>query len=101
MHVYELRNWSVVTNQNGYLAPELAKAYLSGEVKNNPNFHDGEKIVTTRIIKAVGRFITTKSGSIYELVGAPSENYLNWLQENNLRYDKHNPVKMIGVDKLN
>jgi hypothetical protein len=37
----KLENWSITTEQDPYLAPELKRNYLQGNVYGNSNWPDG------------------------------------------------------------
>lgn len=47
---YVLKNWSLIANPLGvYRAPETISLSAQGEVFNNPNFKEGERITTSTI----------------------------------------------------
>lgn len=95
---YQLKNWSVVQSPNGdpYLPPEMFGIYLAGEIYGRGGrFVDGKKVWTSRVVSVNGRMITTKSGSVYELVGDPEPEYLAFLKEIDKEYDPINPIKVI------
>lgn len=75
-------------------APEL-KAPLVVGVRSS----DGEKIITSQIVKAVGTRITTKTGSVYEL-GRPERGFLEHLRSIGHRFDPRQPIKL-PVSRLN
>ena len=54
--IFLLDNWKQVADR------------LHGNVFNNPKFASGEYIVTSRIISQNGHYVTTQSGSIYQLI---------------------------------
>jgi hypothetical protein len=66
-----LENWSVTSNANRYVAPEIMHYYLQGNVFGHPNFEDDTFVVTSRIVeindKDTYKEVITKSGSVYEL----------------------------------
>jgi len=85
-----LENWSLVmTENNPYLAPELAVTRLNGNVYGHDNFDDGTR-VSTSIIKylsikdKVAHTLYTK----YEL-GEVSEDYLKWLNDNGYKLEDY------------
>ena len=87
--MYLLNNWSVVcTNNNPFTAPECLKIQLLGFRDNDPH-----KIITSSIVSAEGRLITTKSGSKYYLVDINKE-YLSWMKNNGYNFDRDNPIKL-------
>jgi hypothetical protein len=62
-----LNNWSVVSDPDPYLAPELRTRCLQGIVYGHPLHHEGTRITTSPIV-SIDPFeetITTKSGSVY------------------------------------
>lgn len=67
----KLKNWSVTSNNNGFMAPEMMKFYLQGNVYGHPRFNDGDPVTTSRIIeindKGDYKECITRSGSVYEL----------------------------------
>jgi hypothetical protein len=79
-----------------YLPPEAFGIYLAGEIYGRGGrFVDGKKVTTSRVVSVDGRMITTKSGSVYELVGDPESGYLDFLKEIGKEYDPINPIKII------
>lgn len=64
-----MENWAVVRDYDPYMAPELCKTRLQGTVYGHPKHDDGKVLVTSSIqkIDPVGRTVTTRSGSVYEL----------------------------------
>jgi hypothetical protein len=63
-----LENWSVVFSETDpYLAPELQKIALHGNVYGHPRFDDGSSVTTSTIKELRGELIITNSGSEYEL----------------------------------
>ncbi len=62
-----LENWVVTFRQEDpYRAPE-AKQCLHGNVYGHPDHLDGEEVTTSRIVATDDKFVTTSSGSKYEL----------------------------------
>jgi len=105
---YQLKNWAVVYKDwDGYTAPEAMKLYLSGEVYGRPpresdgkEFPDGKRVWTSSVKEVNGRLITTRSGSVYELVGDPEPGYLEFLKEIGRVYDPANPIKVIKANDV-
>lgn len=66
-----LKNWSVFSEDNEYLAPELRSYRLQGNVYGHPKFNDGDPVSTNRIVKITDKGtykeVVTQSGSVYEL----------------------------------
>lgn len=97
--MYKMKNWSVVLgSRNYYLAPELDYLALAGEIFDHPKFDDGSYVTTSPIVSSDGLKISTKSNSVYLLDGEPSQEYKEYLKENNISYNPENPItfKEIG-----
>jgi hypothetical protein len=85
----KLENWSVVKPiEDPYTPPELIPERLAGEVYGDNNREDGTRIVSSAIVSAEGRIVTTASGSTYEL-GEPEERYVQWCRDEGV----HVPTK--------
>jgi len=100
--MYALKEWSVLfTNrmEDPYKPPEIYTRCISGKVYGNPNFNDGDEVVTSKIHKVQGRIVITHSGSVYELVGDPSDDYLEFMKEIGVPYDEDNPIQVIKRKK--
>lgn len=70
-----IENWSIIAgDSNPYLAPEMRRRYIFGNVFGHPKFSDGKSIRTSHIIGIEGQYVLTKSGSRYEL-GNPHPDY--------------------------
>ena len=81
-----LENWSITTDcQNEFLAPELMKKKLHGNVYNHPNFADGTPVSTSTLkeFDYENRIAKTRSGTEYEL-GEIDKSYEKYLEENNI-----------------
>ena len=78
-------------------APEVRETYLEGDVFGHPKHKDGKRIITSSIIKSEGRFVTSKTGTVYEL-GFLKPDYKEFLEKNNYPFDEENPIKL--VDKI-
>lgn len=89
-----LENWSTTSFESPYTPPERRKVRLQGIVTGHPKKADGTSIVTTSIRESVGRQVTTRSGTVYDL-GEPAPEFLQWLKDNGREYDPVNPVKVI------
>lgn len=90
----QLSNWSVsIGSTNPYIPPEMVGIKLMGIVQGHPIKRDGHHVLTSRVVHVDGRFITTKSGTIYELIGDPCKDYLDFLQRTNDVYDPINPIR--------
>ena len=92
----KLESWSIESYpSNGYTPPELCVPVLRGIPDRHP--HKPEKDVTNRyirttcIIKANGRKITTRSGTIY-LLGSIDSEYKKWVKKYNPKWDWRNPI---------
>lgn len=89
----ELKNWAVITNDNGYTAPEAIVKQLSGYVYGHSKFLDGQHVVTSKIIDVNGRVVKTTSGSFYVLE-EPHPSYLKFLDKNNIKYSPDIPISL-------
>jgi hypothetical protein len=89
----QLEDWSVQSDGDDFVAPELKTKYLIGAAVDHPRFPNGRRVATTRIVHAVGRIARTQSGSVYKL-GKPDEKWLEWLRKHKLPFDPENPIKV-------
>lgn len=88
-----IREWAVRPGTDDpYMPPEHMGIRLSGKVYGHPEFRDGSKVDTSRIVSVEGRTITAESGRIYVLEGEPESEYLKWMKDNNRTYDPVNPI---------
>ena len=88
--IYHLYRWRVINAYNDpYRAPEANPKCLAG-------YRDKERkaVMTSAIVKAEGRQITTYSGSVYILEDMDPD-YRQWLEKNNLSFDPESPLKII------
>ena len=91
-----LDNWSVTCSFDPYKAPEQLTSHLRGFVKDHPKLGDSE-ICTSRIEKVDGRFVQTRSGSIYYL-GNIDKKYRKFLKQIRPNWDHRHPITEIGVN---
>lgn len=86
--VKRIERWSTELCPNQpYLAPELHDhLHLAGII-------DGKEKLTSRIVKANGRTVTTKTGTVYEL-GDPRPEFAAWCAERGEPIDPQQPVKV-------
>ena len=86
-----IENWSFVfKGDDAYMPPELSKQALHGEVYGHHRCEDGKSVLTSSVVHADGRKITTSSGTVYEL-GKPHEEYSRWCEERGRPIDPDNP----------
>jgi hypothetical protein len=71
--VYLIEDWKLVSCMAA-VSPEEAYARIDGNVFNNPNFQEGDPVITSVIEYAEGELICTRSGSKYQL-GNPLPSY--------------------------
>ena len=94
-----LENWDVGTDErlvidNPYMPPEMFPLSAEGNVYGSDEYEDGEKIVTSMIIKMEDSHIYTKTGSIYKL-GEPDKEYVEWCKEKGCHVPtKEEPIKV-------
>jgi len=94
----QLTEWSVghvSGKSDAYRAPEQGGLVLRGRAQGHPKHRDGRRVMTSHIVKVNGRTITTVSGSVYELVGDPEPQYLEFLESIGKKYDRDNPIKVV------
>ncbi len=94
--VYRLRNWSTCggANANPYAAPEQLSLHLQGEVYGNPNFPDGDHIITSAVDSSERRLVTTRSGSKYLLDGDPDPMFAQAMEDSGYVLDLNDPIKI-------
>lgn len=63
----KLENWSIVSTEDPYKAPEQRLARLHGTVFGHSRFDDGETITTSPVVEQKDGIVVTQSGSRYEL----------------------------------
>lgn len=88
----QITEWGAYAAGRPWDAPECCGIFVGGRT-----IDDGGKptnINTSRVVASDGRFVLTRSGSVYELVGAPSPDYLVWLSEQGLTFDPAQPIKV-------
>jgi hypothetical protein len=76
-----IENWSLITDDNPYLAPEQRKVRLRGDVIEHPRLGYANDVQTSSIKDVEGHIVKTSSGSVYQL-GEPSPEYVKWCQDN-------------------
>lgn len=79
-----------------YTAPEQLQPRLQGRVEGHLWFKDGDSITTSSIVSVDGRIVTTKSGSIYQLMEV-NPVYKDWVAKNrpDIQWDDENPIRII------
>lgn len=90
-----IETWSVEYRGTPYLAPEAFRRCLVGTAYGHPERAAGHEVMTSPIVSAKGRLVTTASGTIYEL-GEPSPAYLAWLKGKGIAFDPEAPIKVEG-----
>lgn len=90
-----IEQWAVVEDADPYVAPEMRRRYLRGQVFGHPNprHADGKTVTTSRIINVDGRRVKTNSGSTYVL-GEPDPAYVEFCRSINQTMDELNPIKV-------
>ena len=91
----QLSEWSCGTiHADAYRAPETRGIRLSGRVTGHPKRRDGSRVITSPVRTVMGRVVKTASGSVYELVGEPEPDYLEYLREIGREYDPEKPISV-------
>ena len=80
MQKVKLENWAVVALGSPYTAPEARVQALRGEVYGHPDFSDGDKITTSRVVD-IGEGIAKTKNTKYNL-GTPEGDYVAWCIKN-------------------
>lgn len=91
----QLKHWFVVflPCKRGTPREERLQA-LQGDVYGHEEYPDGTWIMTFAITAIDKRIVTTSNGRRYELVGEPSEEYMQWLVDECGGYDENDPCKL-------
>jgi hypothetical protein len=83
-----LIKWTVATHpDDAYAAPEVAGNPGLGGIDQR-----GKRVITSRIQSFRGRFVTTASGSVYQLIGEPDEHFLKFLKDKRLKFNDREPL---------
>lgn len=91
----KIREWAIVDpDSNEYTPPELLRPRLAGKVFGHPVKPDGDLVVTSPIVAADGRIVTTKSGHAYELDGPPDPRYVAAGKACGFTIDEANPIRV-------
>jgi hypothetical protein len=80
-----IENWSIVEDEDPYVAPEAKGKYLSGKIYGHPLHEDGKNITTSRLVKLDidNDMAETLSGTEY-ILGNIDPDYLKWRQDNDV-----------------
>ena len=81
-----LENWSVGNLWDGYQVPGLLENQLRGIVYDDEKnrFEDGERITTSLLKELNVKDKYAQTLNTKYILGEPSEDYLKWLEENNI-----------------
>jgi len=97
----KMTNWQLVGLGDHYTPPECREPRLHGEIDKHPRLQvtEHDKIVTTGPIAMVaGRYVRTVSGSLYELVGEPMPQFLDWMAKEGYEYNARFPFVPFILD---
>jgi len=85
-----LENWSVGSIWNGFQAPELEEKQLRGAVYEDEfnRFEDGMRIQTSLLVELNLKDGYAQTLNTKYILGNPSEDYLKWLEDNNMSLDQ-------------
>lgn len=99
LNVPRIENWYTTSLQSPYIPPELRTLRVSGIIFGDTRgrFRDGDPILTSNIIGATGKFITTHSGSVYEL-GTPDVLWLQHLQDRGIVFNPEQPIRIHTIE---
>lgn len=86
-----LEDWSLKSDP--YAAPEVRTQHLHGLCPNHPRgrSHPDKPILTSRIVEVDGRYVRTRSGTIYHL-GSIAAQFREYLREIGRDYDSTRPL---------
>ena len=93
-----MKNWFTVADP--YAAPEVRSLKLAGNVYGHPRKADGHKVQTSNIIAIhksplAGVFVVECESRDYAIkTGEESSEWLAWMSENGVEYDRDNPIKI-------
>lgn len=97
----EIYNWSITGNANPYTPPEAIRISLCGFCPDHPfssdhlkRNHLKHRVVTSYIVKAEGRIITTYSGSVYKL-GFIDPGYRKYLKKTRPNWNWRKPITIL------
>jgi hypothetical protein len=71
-----LENWLVIGKGETYTPPEMKTMCLAGKVFGHPDFEDGEKVITSRVMHAEGKKVLTYNTAY--ILGKVSKEYHDW-----------------------
>ncbi len=74
MDTVKLDNWTIVAGGDGYQAPEVAVAAISGIVTGHPLHDDGKRVRISSPVQYENGTLTTYGGTRYRL-GEPDPAY--------------------------
>ena len=97
----KLDNWSVISNQfrlSPYTAPELIGVCLQGLAENHPRLGNSF-IRTTEIVEVEGRYVKTRSGTVYKL-GNIDQKYRRLLKQIRPDWDYKKPIKILAQNMV-
>lgn len=95
MKTVKIENWHVTIGEdNLYTPPEAQDLHLVGHVTDHPSLANGI-IQTSSIVNVDGKFVTTRSGTVYEL-GTPDPKYVEWCYANQVHVPTEDePIRLI------
>lgn len=75
----ELKNWSFQSSRYAYGLPKPGNR-VYGDVYNHPDscYPDGKQIISSNVHSIEDKKVTTRSGTVYLLVGEPCRYYAKW-----------------------
>lgn len=94
-----LKKWATMTDASPYRAPECPPVLcLKGEIYEDDRFEAGKQIVTSPVVKAIGRLVETQSGTVYSLEGEPDQEWVEFLAGIGYDLDIENPIKDVEYE---
>lgn len=91
-------NWRTVNLGDAYSAPEVNRIAVAGDVAPgaDPRRPEGSPIRTSPIVACMGRTVTTKSGTVYQL-GRIDPHFRAWLRAEGRPYNPRQPITIKGA----
>lgn len=86
-----LENWSIgCAELDPYRAPESQKKVLYGQIYDDEKerWNDGTNIRTSTIVELDIKNNSAKTLNTKYILGEPSKDYLEWLEENNMTLEQ-------------
>jgi hypothetical protein len=84
-----LENWSVVSLDNPFKAPELRTSKLEGNIYDDSRFADGTPVTTSTICEMDASKNYAKTRNTEYQLGKVSEDFLIWINSNGYKLEEY------------